>query len=106
MMRQNRRTFLATAVGAAALGFRPARAQAQSVTPQDLTTLTLKQASDLVRRKTVSPVDLTMACLARIEKYNSTLNAYITVDREGALARAREMEAEIRAGRWRGPLHG
>jgi aspartyl-tRNA(Asn)/glutamyl-tRNA(Gln) amidotransferase subunit A len=51
-------------------------------------------------------VELTQACLARIEKYNSKLNAFITVTRDQALATAREMESEIQRGKWRGPLHG
>jgi aspartyl-tRNA(Asn)/glutamyl-tRNA(Gln) amidotransferase subunit A len=73
---------------------------------QDLAALTLRQASDLVRRREVSPVELTEACLKRIDSYNRSLNAFITVTRDQALAAAREMEAELRKGRWRGPLHG
>ena len=51
-------------------------------------------------------MDLTNACLARIEQLNPTLNAFITVMHDSALAQAREAEHEIRGGRWRGPLHG
>jgi len=51
-------------------------------------------------------VDLTEACLKRIKRYNSALNAFITVTGEQALKTAREMESELRQGRWRGPLHG
>jgi aspartyl-tRNA(Asn)/glutamyl-tRNA(Gln) amidotransferase subunit A len=72
----------------------------------DLAALTLKQASELLRSRRASPVDLVNACLARVDKYQATLNAYITVTRERALAEARAAEAEIRAGKWRGPLHG
>ncbi|HET7114038.1 MAG TPA: amidase [Pyrinomonadaceae bacterium] len=68
--------------------------------------LTIAEASDLLRRKEVSPVDLTRACLTRIEQLNPALNAFITVLHDSALAQAREAEAEIRAGGWRGPLHG
>ncbi|OFV95386.1 MAG: hypothetical protein A3H28_02220 [Acidobacteria bacterium RIFCSPLOWO2_02_FULL_61_28] len=60
----------------------------------------------MVRRKKVSPVELTKACLARIEQWNPKLNAFVTVTAESALAEAREAEAEIQRGRWRGPLHG
>ena len=73
---------------------------------RDLASLTLKQASDLLRTKAVSPVELTQACLARIEKYNPAFNAFITVTREQALQVAREAETELQRGRWRGPLHG
>ena len=64
------------------------------------------QTSDLLRQGSVSPVELTDACLARIEKLNPKLNAFITVTAESALAQARQSEAEIRRGDWRGPLHG
>jgi aspartyl-tRNA(Asn)/glutamyl-tRNA(Gln) amidotransferase subunit A len=60
----------------------------------------------LVRRKAVSPVELTQACLARIERLNPALNAFITVTADEALRQARDAEAEIRKGKWRGPLHG
>jgi aspartyl-tRNA(Asn)/glutamyl-tRNA(Gln) amidotransferase subunit A len=59
-----------------------------------------------VRRRSVSPLELTQAYLSRIEKLNPSLNAYITVTAEQALSRARELEIEQQHGRWRGPLHG
>jgi aspartyl-tRNA(Asn)/glutamyl-tRNA(Gln) amidotransferase subunit A len=74
--------------------------------PGDLTSLSLQQASKLVRNKSVSPVDLTRACLERIQRLNPKLNAFITVAAEQALAQARELEIEVQHGRWRGPLHG
>ncbi len=64
------------------------------------------ETSELLRKGSVSPVELTIACLARIEKLNPTLNAFITVTGESALAEARQAESEIRRGEWRGPLHG
>ena len=51
-------------------------------------------------------VELTEDCLARIEKQNPRLNAFITVTAESARAQARTAEGEIRRGDWRGPLHG
>jgi aspartyl-tRNA(Asn)/glutamyl-tRNA(Gln) amidotransferase subunit A len=96
---RTRRALLKTAVSAGAggllLGGRT-----------DLTWLSLHEAGVLVRRKTVSPVDLTQACLARIERLNPALNAFITVTADEALRQARDAEAEIRKGKWRGPLHG
>jgi aspartyl-tRNA(Asn)/glutamyl-tRNA(Gln) amidotransferase subunit A len=59
-----------------------------------------------VRRKEVSPLELTRACLERIEKLNPALNAFITVSADSALAEARAAEIEISRGEWRGPLHG
>jgi len=71
-----------------------------------MTDLTIADASDLLRRKQISPVELTHACLERIEQLNPSINAFITVMHDSALAEARAAEAEINAGHWRGPLHG
>jgi aspartyl-tRNA(Asn)/glutamyl-tRNA(Gln) amidotransferase subunit A len=68
--------------------------------------LTLAAASGGVRKKTISPVELVKSCLERIERLNPLLNAFITVTGDAALAQARELEAEVQHGRWRGPLHG
>ncbi|HEU4434603.1 MAG TPA: amidase [Pyrinomonadaceae bacterium] len=68
--------------------------------------LSIAEVSSLLRRKGISPVDLTNACLDRIEQLSPSLNAFITVMHDSALAQAREAEAEIRRGNWRGPLHG
>src|SRR6202045_2510812 len=70
------------------------------------TSLSLADAAQLVRHKKISPVELTQACLSRIEKLNPRLNAFITVSAESALAAARSAEAEINRDAWKGPLHG
>src|SRR3984885_7567374 len=67
---------------------------------------TIVELGPRLRRRDVSPVELTRACLDRIEKLNPTLNAFITVTAESAMAEARAAEAEILRGEWRGPLHG
>jgi Asp-tRNA(Asn)/Glu-tRNA(Gln) amidotransferase A subunit family amidase len=54
----------------------------------ELTGLTLSEASERVRKKAISPVELTKACLLRIEQLNLKLNAYITVAMGQALASA------------------
>jgi len=64
------------------------------------------EASALLRRRKVSPVELTRLCLDRIEKLNGKLNAFVTVTAELALDQARTLESEGRAGKWRGPWHG
>jgi aspartyl-tRNA(Asn)/glutamyl-tRNA(Gln) amidotransferase subunit A len=97
-----RREFL---VSAAAVGAGLAL-ESSATESQDLTGKSLQQAGELLRSRAASPVDLTQACLARIERYNGVLNAFITVTREQALADARAMEAEQAHGKWRGPLHG
>jgi len=66
----------------------------------------LYEAAQQIRRKKISPVELTRACLERVERLNARLNAFITVTAEQAMAQARALEAEIAGGKWRGPLHG
>ncbi len=97
-----RRDFLtASATAAACLATRPAFAQATE--PTDLT---IAEAQRLVRRRDLSPLELVEAYVARIRRLDDRLNAFVTVTEERAVERARALEAELAAGRWRGPLHG
>ncbi len=66
----------------------------------------MEKLSALLRDRKLSPVELAQAMLARIEKLNPVLNAYLTVLPEVALEQAREAERAIGAGQYRGPLHG
>jgi aspartyl-tRNA(Asn)/glutamyl-tRNA(Gln) amidotransferase subunit A len=59
-----------------------------------------------IKRREVSPVEVTDAYLRRIEALNPRLSAYLTLTADSALDEARRAEAEIAGGRWRGPLHG
>lgn len=72
----------------------------------ELTSLALSEAAGLARNKSVSPVELTCACLERIAQLNPGQNAFITVTADSALEEARRAETEIRRGGWKGPLHG
>jgi len=72
----------------------------------DLAMLTLGEASDMIRSRSVTPTQLTMSILRRIATHDAKLNAYITVNGEAALAQAHELDAEQEAGKLRGPLHG
>jgi aspartyl-tRNA(Asn)/glutamyl-tRNA(Gln) amidotransferase subunit A len=67
---------------------------------------TISEACELIRRHNLSPVELVRECLDRIEHVNPSLNAFITVMADSAMAEAKHAESEIRAGKWRGPLHG
>ncbi len=110
----SRRAFVKTALAGAAAGsfvrIGQATGQANGLPGRphtgELTKLTLSEASEFVRSGKVSPVELTRACLSRIEQLNSKLNAFITVTADSALAQAREAESDIQRGRWKGPLHG
>jgi aspartyl-tRNA(Asn)/glutamyl-tRNA(Gln) amidotransferase subunit A len=72
----------------------------------DLAYLTIAEASALLRDKKLSPVEWTQALIARIERHDGRLNAFLRFMPEIALSDARRAEAEISAGNWRGPLHG
>ncbi len=101
----SRRAFIQTTAVSVAVSLIPELAQSET-NPDDLTRLSLAEASALVRRRRVSPVALTQACLTRIEQLNPVLNAFITVTPDVAFAQAREAETDIQRGKWRGPLHG
>ncbi|HYB40129.1 MAG TPA: amidase family protein, partial [Candidatus Methylomirabilis sp.] len=76
------------------------------MTEDELTSLTLARAARLLRRRELSPVELTEAILARIERLDPVLKAFITVTGDLARRQARRAEREIARRRWRGPLHG
>src|SRR5262249_26131007 len=75
-------------------------------TESSLIELGARDAAERIRRGEIASADLTAACLERIAKVEPTVLAWAHVDREGALAAARERDVEARAGRPRGPLHG
>jgi amidase len=62
--------------------------------------------ADFIRRRELSPVELTESLLRRIETYDPGLKSYTTVTADLALQQARQAETEIAAGRYRGPMHG
>ena len=68
--------------------------------------LTAADATRAFAARTLSPVELLKALLARIERLDPKLNAFIRLDAEAALDAARAAEREIATGRVRGPLHG
>lgn len=72
----------------------------------ELAYLPVTELSALVGSRRISPVEIVQSLLARIGDYDGELHTYITVCGGAALAAARTAEAEITAGRRRGPLHG
>jgi Asp-tRNA(Asn)/Glu-tRNA(Gln) amidotransferase A subunit family amidase len=66
----------------------------------------LTQLAELVRTRKISPVELTKMYLARLKKYGPKLNCVVTLTEELALSQASDAEREIKAGKYRGPLHG
>jgi len=71
-----------------------------------LQTWTLATLADALRKKEVSPVEITRACLDRVEQHDSRINAFITILAGPALAAAARAESQILNGHYLGPLHG
>ena len=68
--------------------------------------LPVTELSELVRRNRVTSLQLTQMYLARLRKYDPVLKCVITLTEDRALEQARAADAEIRRGKYRGPLHG
>ncbi len=75
-------------------------------TGEGLTAKSLTEVSAMVHAKSVTPTQLVQALLERINVLNPKVNAYVTVMGREALAQASVLDAEQKAGKFRGPLHG
>ena len=64
------------------------------------------EAAEAIRRGETTSAALVEACLAQIASTHDALQAWVTIDAEGAVAAAQERDADVRAGRPLGPLHG
>jgi aspartyl-tRNA(Asn)/glutamyl-tRNA(Gln) amidotransferase subunit A len=109
-MEQTRRNFTMLALGtlaaqaAAPRLFAAAKGAAPAIDP--LCTLGLADAAAQIREGKLTSVALTRALLDRIAVYQPKLDAFITIATQGALAQAAQLDAEAKAGTFRGPLHG
>jgi aspartyl-tRNA(Asn)/glutamyl-tRNA(Gln) amidotransferase subunit A len=75
----------------------------------DSTELAYTSAADLaglIRRRAISPVEVVRAALERVERSQTTLNAFITIAADTAMGQARAAEAAVMRNAWLGPLHG
>jgi aspartyl-tRNA(Asn)/glutamyl-tRNA(Gln) amidotransferase subunit A len=70
------------------------------------TVTSISDAAELVRKRKLSPIELTEACLERIAAVDARVRAFITVTREEALATAQQAANAIARGNYKGPLHG
>ncbi len=71
-----------------------------------LVTLTISELASRIKAKAISPVELTEAALAQADRLQPTLNTFITILHEQARRQAKELEAALMRGEYRGPLHG
>src|SRR5271154_1386109 len=74
--------------------------------PMDVAFLTIAELGRLYRRRELSPVEVTRALLARIAAHDGKLHSFLRLSEETALAAAAKAEAELMAGKTRGPMHG
>ena len=72
----------------------------------DLAFYTVRQLGELLRLQLISSEDLTRFYLMRLKKYDPQLHCVITLTEDLAYQQARQADAEIKAGKYRGPLHG
>ncbi|MGQ0766404.1 MAG: amidase [Gemmatimonadota bacterium] len=75
-------------------------------TPEDIAFLPAHRLSALIRARRLTSVQLTEIYLERLKRLNPTLNCAVTIMEEQARREAEQADSEIRAGRYRGPLHG
>jgi len=71
----------------------------------DLTYLSITEASDLLHKGELSPVELTRACLERIEQLDGRLHSFITLMAITAMQQARQAEVDLRKGKTGSPWH-
>ena len=77
-----------------------------SIPFEELLDFDVATLADKLHARDISPVELTEAYLGRIERTDASIRAYITVTDTLARKTAKKAEAEIAAGKWRGPFHG
>jgi len=90
-----------------------ARIKIATVTPgprrtsvDDLAFLPVTALAPMVRKREVSSTELTRMYLARLKKHGPALNCVVTLTEDLALAQAAQADKDIKAGRYKGPLHG
>ncbi len=72
----------------------------------EILSLTATELSEKIKQKEITVVEATKAVLEQIKKAEPVINSYVTVDEEGALAQAEEVQKKIDAGELTGPLAG
>src|SRR5580704_16590489 len=73
---------------------------------EDILYASVRQLSGMIRQRQITSTALTEGYLDRLDKLGAKLGAVVTITRDLALEQARKADAEIRAGHYRGPLHG
>ncbi len=74
--------------------------------PNEICYLTIAETAAALRRKEISPIEITDALLNRIKVIDGKLHSFITLTADLARQQAHQAEQELRSGTDRGPLHG
>ena len=72
----------------------------------DLVKLTISELAPKIKAREVSPVEVTEAALAQVDRFQPTLNSFITILADQAMKQAKEEETALVRGQYKGPLHG
>src|ERR671924_282058 len=67
---------------------------------------TVQTISKDIRKGATTPLEILDDCLARVDRYESQVRAWVFIDRDRARVDATRLTEELQAGHWRGPLHG
>ena len=84
----------------------PVKVRSVSSNLEELAFLPVTELSELIRRRRITPSQLTGMYLSRLKKYDPVLKCVISLTEERAIAHARAADEEIARGKYRGPLHG
>jgi Asp-tRNA(Asn)/Glu-tRNA(Gln) amidotransferase A subunit family amidase len=77
-----------------------------NLTPEQIAFLPVTALATMIESKRITSTELTKIYLDRLKKYGDTLKCVVTLTEELALQQAAAADAEIKAGKYRGPLHG
>src|SRR5215831_2754745 len=67
---------------------------------------TIVGVSQALQRRERTCVGVVEQCLAQIDAWEAKVHAWVSIDRDGALSRARDLDRDLAEGKVRGPLHG
>jgi aspartyl-tRNA(Asn)/glutamyl-tRNA(Gln) amidotransferase subunit A len=100
-----RRDFIRMTAGAAAAAL-SSQEPAPAAGSEELSRLTISEASKKIHSGEITCTQLARACIERARVYNPKVNAFITLMNDEALSQAGQLDVEAKAGKFRGPLHG
>jgi len=86
--------------------WKPARKFKRPGQDEDLAFATVAELASLIRSRQITSEELTRFYLDRLKKHGPGLHCVITLTEDRAIAQAQRADAELQAGKWRGPLHG